>query len=838
MRFNKYFVSLALVFVLNSVNATVPERKGWWKFDNPSDLLKAEDSCLASLQLVGSHEVAPGPTDGNGAVTIGVGSYYKLQHAIEANGGGTFVNEYSLLFDVKVPSLSVWHSFFQTDTANISDADFFINPEGSIGVAAVGYSGYTIKNSEWYRLVIAVKTPTLFTVYLDGKVLLTGNPQTLDDRFSLNQFLLIFADENGEDGEISCAELSIWNQYLTSEQAEELGGYGHKVGTAEMARIPYLQSPGTSSMVVCWHDTVESVPTLRYGTDSLLGSETLGSSEFIKYSYWWNTVSLEGLQPNTSYYYQLLSGNDTSDTYIFKTLPDTAYQGILRFVVLGDTHATDTTMSMKLLKEVRKKLETLYGSGIQDHVQAIIHSGDLVVSGNSIDHYSVQYFRPMAALSGNIATMAVAGNHEGESPYFYQYMKLDNYSAFPDNANLNEKVWRFRVGNTLYLGLNTNITASYGTTMANWLNTQLNEAESNPSIDFVFLVMHHPPYSELWYDVVTFDAGPDYVTKRLFPIIKKYTKVQQIHYGHTHGFERGTIVSGQPDADFRIICGGGSGGPLDPWNEPAVHDYADIHKTYSEYFFQVVEVDIANHSYQNSVYSLGDLVSPKPSTLLDQWYKKKDQSKPATPVIESITKNGEALQINLSTFSGSDSLMSVQIQFFDGTSSNILALDTCFHWKNVFGVDAQGKPVDLNEKFNLNQLEIPAPKLPKTRNLLCKVRYRDHNLKWSEWSAAYTFDVVGIIENPSDHTHYFLGQNYPNPFKSSTQIDYLLPEKGNVKFQFLNQQNQIVASFNEGLKERGSHSIMFEGQELESGIYYYQLIANKTILMKEMIKTQ
>ncbi|HCC31600.1 MAG TPA: hypothetical protein DEQ03_16355, partial [Marinilabiliales bacterium] len=81
-------------------------------------------------------------------------------------------------------------------------------------------------------------------------------------------------------------------------------------------------------------------------------------------------------------------------------------------------------------------------------------------------------------------------------------------------------------------------------------------------------------------------------------------------------------------------------------------------------------------------------------------------------------------------------------------------------------------------------------------------------------------------------------QNYPNPFKSSTQIDYLLPEKGNVKFQFLNQQNQIVASFNEGLKERGSHSIMFEGQELESGIYYYQLIANKTILMKEMIKTQ
>ncbi|TSA38750.1 MAG: hypothetical protein D4R64_02070 [Porphyromonadaceae bacterium] len=78
-------------------------------------------------------------------------------------------------------------------------------------------------------------------------------------------------------------------------------------------------------------------------------------------------------------------------------------------------------------------------------------------------------------------------------------------------------------------GLNTNITAQYGTTEANWPDNKLKETENDSSIDFICLFFHHPPFSELWKEINNSDAGTVYVNNVLFPIIKKYTKVQQIN---------------------------------------------------------------------------------------------------------------------------------------------------------------------------------------------------------------------------------------------------------------------------------------------------------------------
>ncbi len=827
--------TIILLFYYGST-AQIPERKGWWKFDNPSELSKAETGYGQALTLTGSHYSASGPEINNGAVRIGIGSYYKMDHLIPANGGGSFVNEYTLQYDFKVPVNSIWHSFFQTSVTNANDADLFINPSGNIGVAAVGYSSYSVLPNEWYRLVVSVKNGHHFTYYLDGKLLLNGTIQTIDGRFSIENLLLIFADDNSEDGEIYCSELAIWDKALDAVQVAELGGYGHNPGSVHMVMIPYLQSPSINSMVVCWHDTVQATPGLLYGTSINPDLYITGSSEIIKDSYYWNTIKITGLEPQTNYYYKMTNGRDTSETYVFKTWPDTLYQGKMRFLILGDTHASDTTMSMKILKKAREKLVQLYGPGFQDSVQAIIHSGDLVVDGNSIDHYTVQYFRPMSSLSANIGTFTVAGNHEGENPNFYRYMKLDDYSAFPLQPGLNEKIWQFRIGNTLFIGLNTNITATYGTTEADWVDSQLEIAENNPSIDFVFIVFHHPPFSELWYDVINFDNGPEFVNNTLFPIIKKYTKVQQVHYGHTHGFERGTIRSEKPGGDFRIICGGGSGGPLDPWNPGAVFDYHDIHKTFSEYFFQIMEVDVANHSYRNTVYSLGNLAHPKNLGILDQWYKKLDQSKPASPTIESINIINDKIQIKLSSFSGVDSLMTVRLQFQNAANASETLLDTMFHWQNVFGVDNQGLPIDKNQSLNLNSLEIPVNMFSSGKSLLVKSCYRDHNLKWSDWSNSIQLLVSGTHKEQGKIDNSTLDQNFPNPFQDNTLISYHIQEKSSIKFKIYDSNFDLVQSIDQGIKYKGVYRFNFNGTNLNPGVYYYQLNADNVTLTKKMVK--
>jgi hypothetical protein len=615
----------SFLLIYYQAQATVPPRVGWWKFDSAADLQKAETGFGIDLTLVGSHTSATGPEAGNGSVLIGAGSYYKMQHQISANGGGSKVNEYTLQFDFKIPANGVWHAFFQTDINNSNDGDFFINTSGNMGVAAVGYGTYQIIPGEWYRLIVSVKNGSHFTYYLDGQLVMNGNVQAIDDRFSLENLLLIFADDDGEDSDIICSELAVWDQPLTAEQAAELGGFGHNAGLFMMTRIPYLQAQGTNTMTVCWHDISTSGTKVQYGLDSTLGLVMTGTNEVISDPYRWHTVKLNGLQPNTRYFYKVQSGGAESAIYAFKTLPDPTYSGKLRFVLLSDTHATDTTMAGKVLRAAKDKITELYGPDIENHVNVIFHSGDVVVSGDIPGQYTKQYFKPLSALSSYIPTMVVAGNHEGESPYFYQYLKLDDQSAFPQLTSLKEKVWFLKTGNSLFIGMNTNIIDPYGAAQANWLNAKLNEAENDSTIDFVFLFFHHPPFSELW--VV---GGTDYVVNVLFPIIKKYTKVQQMHYGHTHGFERGTINSEQTGAGFRIICGGGGGGPNDPWREGENRDFNDIHKTLNHYFFQILEIDIENHSFRNSMYSLGNNNDPRNSELMDTWYKSKNQTGPET----------------------------------------------------------------------------------------------------------------------------------------------------------------------------------------------------------------
>ncbi len=828
IRINPAIILTFLLF-FNSAHATIPQRTGWWKFDIPSELQKAETGYGLDLILTGTQAVAAGPEAGNGAVLIGKGSYYKMQHQIAPNGGGTYVNEYTLQYDFKIPDIGAWRSFFQTDMSNSNDGDFFINPSGNIGVAAVGYCVYTISPNEWYRMVISVKNGSHFTCYLDGNPLISGNIQESDGRFSLENLLLIFADENGEDANIYCSELAIWNTDLTADQVSELGGFGHDAGSFLMTRIPYLQGQGTNTMTVCWHDIAQTGTKVKYGIDSILNLETSGTSEMISDPYRWHTVKLTGLQPDTRYFYRVESGTGESGMYSFRTLPDSTYTAKLRFVLLSDTHATDTTMAGKVLRAARAKIIELYGPDIENHVNGIFHSGDIVVSGSTPSQYSKQFFAPLSALSPNIPTMVVAGNHEIESPYFYHYLKLEDQSAFPLTSPLNEKIWQLKTGNSLFIGLNTNIIDQYGETQANWFDTRLNEAENDTTIDFVFVFFHHPPFSELW--IV---GGTDYVKNRLIPVMKKYTKVQEIHYGHTHGFERGTITSGKPGGDFRMICGGGGGGTLDPWVEGENEDYNDVHICISNYLFQILEIDIANHSFQTSVYSLGTLAKPQNSELIDRWHKSKNQSGPATPVVDLVERTDEYVQITSSEFSGIDSLMSVQFQVIDSSQSSPVIIDSLTHWVNIYGIDMNSNPVDLNRNIDLYKSKIKRAVLSDEKEYLFRVRYRDHNLKWSNWSALSRFTTLWTGDKHINQNGYLLNQNYPNPFNNETSFTYHIPEKCEVVFRIYDEGKRLISEIEQGLQPEGTYSVNYDAKKLSSGMYVYEMHTRNFSTTKKM----
>ena len=832
----KYFLTLLFFWSFAQIQAVVPERTGWWKFDDPLNLTKAEAGYGSDLALVGSHTSAAGPVGENGAVLIGAGSYYKMQHSILPNLGGSFVNEYTFQYDFKVKSIDVWHSFFQTSSDNGNDGDFFINPSGNIGVGAVGYTSYSVKPEEWYRLVISVKNGSSFNAYLDGSLAMSGALQTIDGRFSLSDLLWIFADDDGEDGPITCSELSIWDKALNAGEAKELGGFGHDFSLSLMTRIPFLQSPGQNTMTISWHDSSANGTQVEYGIDSALNLLSSGNSEIISLPYRWHTVKLTDLQANTRYLYRVSSGDSVSSIYAFKTLPNESYSGKLRFLIFSDTHCPDTTRAKKVLDAAKEKIIELYGPNIENELTGIFHSGDAVVSGNAADQYTTQFFNPFSNLSGNVPTMVVAGNHEGESAFFYKYMKLDDLSAFPGTPALNEKIWQLQIGNSLFLGLNTNIIDQYGTAESVWLNTKLSEAEINPNIDFVFLFFHHPPFSELWFDVSTFDGGANYVKNVLFPIIKKYSKVQELHTGHTHGFERGTITSGKKDGDFRIVCGGGGGGALDSWGAFTNRDYEDIQIAYDHYSYQILEVDIADHSFRNTMYSLGDLNKPRNNVAMDSWYRKINQNGPEMPLAQSLEVSGETVKLIVSPFSGDDSLMTVEFQVIDSSINSKKIVDSFTHWTDIYEVDKSYNPIDKNKGIDLYDLKVNTSLLAANKSYYFRARYRDHNLKWSQWSNALPYQTTGIETQNLNISEFGLSQNYPNPFCLSTSIGYSVPQLSGVYFSVYDASNRLVFESNEGLKQPGVYSINFSGENLFPGVYFYKITSGQNSTTMKMVK--
>ncbi|MEQ9309216.1 MAG: ThuA domain-containing protein [Balneolaceae bacterium] len=104
------------------------------------------------------------------------------------------------------------------------------------------------------------------------------------------------------------------------------------------------------------------------------------------------------------------------------------------------------------------------------------------------------------------------------------------------------------------------------------------------------------------------------------------------------------------------------------------------------------------------------------------------------------------------------------------------------------------------------------------------------------------FDALSVSNEAREETEIptelKLSQNYPNPFNPSTQIEFSLPENGNVQLKIFNIVGQTVQVLVDEVRNRGSHSVTFDATGLSSGVYFYQLefdgaiISNKMLLMK------
>ena len=82
---------------------------------------------------------------------------------------------------------------------------------------------------------------------------------------------------------------------------------------------------------------------------------------------------------------------------------------------------------------------------------------------------------------------------------------------------------------------------------------------------------------------------------------------------------------------------------------------------------------------------------------------------------------------------------------------------------------------------------------------------------------------------------FTLSQNYPNPFNPSTTINYAIQRPGMVILKMYNIVGQEIQTLVNEYQAAGNYQVTVNAQNLSSGVYFYRLQSNSTLLMRKMI---
>lgn len=82
-----------------------------------------------------------------------------------------------------------------------------------------------------------------------------------------------------------------------------------------------------------------------------------------------------------------------------------------------------------------------------------------------------------------------------------------------------------------------------------------------------------------------------------------------------------------------------------------------------------------------------------------------------------------------------------------------------------------------------------------------------------------------VFENSLTPVSYKLLSNFPNPFNPSTNLQYSLPGRSNVKLTIFNILGQTISVIVNQMQEAGWHTVEWNAKNAASGIYFYRLEA-------------
>ena len=535
------------------------------------------------------------------------------------------------------------------------------------------------------------------------------------------------------DGEINSSE-----EQCDDNEAEETCS-NTCLTTAHFHIHPYLQWATPTSIWILWETGNVEDSLVQWGTTESLGQQTTGTSSVG--SQLDNTriheVQLTELSPDTLYFYRARTGSAHSDLAWFKTPPAQDAEASTTLVAMSDMQA-DWSNPNAFKNVINDGVLAFLANGdstqLVNNVDFAMIPGDLVDNGWNYNEWKDTFFGPSSNFTKHVPIYPVAGNHENDTPYYFQYFHL------PENGSdgYEEHWWYFDQSNLRIIGLDSNSSYRLPIQLA-WLDNVLSDACANDAIDFVFAQLHHPYKSELWIEGETPYVGD--VISRLEMFTTTCGKPSIHFFGHTHGYSRGQ----SRDHQHLWVNVATAGGNIDYWGEYAQRDYPEFSVTQDEWGFVVVDVDAGDHpKFRLRRISRGNENQARDNELRDDLEIRRENAPPAPPVGISPTSEvcSSRLEFNASLFEDVDGDAHGASHWQVSTDCNDFSspvVDTWRQHENWFN----GEDQEAGTSLESSQIPFLAPQTPHC----WRVRYRDRGLAWSQWSAPLAFSTAEAAEN-------------------------------------------------------------------------------------------
>jgi len=497
---------------------------------------------------------------------------------------------------------------------------------------------------------------------------------------------------------------------------------------------PYLQDPATDGMTIMW-ETADGDNRIEYwktgDTPTSMPASNIAGTDIY-------SVTLTGLDSNTTYHYQACTDLGCADAYRFKTWP-TALDPVTDFKMIAFSDSQG---------DWPERLQDLCDNGIIDKectdglvencpedIAAIVITGDIVTTGSNITQWREDFFAGCQTLFHYVPVLPAMGNHD------WPFVNYLNYFTLPENgtSGYEEQWYHVDYLNLRLITLNSNTVAGE---QWDWFDTLLSDTCDDTHIDYVLTQFHHPCKTELW-PVGESAQSCDFVG-RLEDFTDTCAKPSGHLFGHTHGYSRGQ----SRDATHIWANVATASGDIDFWNEYLQMDYDEFQVSYDEYGFVVFHVSNSPQASLRMVRRTGGdddhYYGYTDSTIRDEFFIESTNNPPYAPEAVSpveIEVEGRFVLLQATPFTDLDGDGHLSSHWQVTTIPGDYSHPVVDVWGNETRFENIWKDENTQAGVDISTLTV---NLAPDATYYWRVRYRDEHFEWSDWSSEVVFSTVPL----------------------------------------------------------------------------------------------